>query len=205
MYIFNEHFDAAFLKPPAKIYKALVPDAIKTSINHFYENINMIPTVGNDLLQGEGKAAIKGTWRFLINSTLGLGGLFDVATSFQLPPHSNDLGITFAKWGDTHSPYLVLPFLGPTTIRDAFGSMFEYALMTPYPYLKNDSLLYSLLAVRYVDLRSQILQTDPLLQESFDKYTFLRDAWLANRNFRIQGEQALPEGKEENLGQDYVE
>lgn len=86
--------------------------------------------------------------------------------------------------------------------------MFEYALLTPYPYLENNALLYSLLAVRYIDLRAQLLQTDPLLNESFDKYTFMRDIWLANRSYKINGEhpKVLEESKApEAIGQDYVE
>lgn len=186
---FNMAFDATFLRPPAKLYKAILPSPIRASINNFYNNIYMIPTVANDLLQGEVRYAIKDTGRFVINSTLGLGGLIDVATPNNYPMRVTDLGITFAKWGDKHSPYIVIPFIGPSTIRDGMGILLEYPLLTPYPYIKDDALLYGLIGLRYIDLRSQFLDTDRLIAESLDKYTFIRDAYLQHRQFLITGEQ----------------
>lgn len=186
---FNMAFDATVLKPPAKLYKAVVPAPVRVSINNAYSNILMLPTVANDLLQAEWRYAIKDSWRFLINSTFGVGGLFDVAAkSFSLPPHYNDLGITFAKWGDKNSPYLVIPFLGPSTIRDGMSLPFDY-MLTPYFYIPSSALLTSILGFRYVDLRSQFLDKEPLLNEAIDKYTFIRDAYLQYRNFQITGEQ----------------
>lgn len=189
-YKFNVLFDTLILKPPAKLYKAVLPSAFRSGVNNFYNNINMIPTFANDLLQGEWNYAVKDVGRFVINTTIGVGGVFDVATRFKdLPPRSNDLGITFAKWGDKKSPYIVIPFLGPSTIRDGMGLTFNYFL-TPYPYLQSDTLIWSLLIVRYVDLRSQMLETDKLIEESIDKYAFIRDAYLQHRNYLITGEQA---------------
>ncbi len=193
---FNMAFDATFLKPPAKLYKAVLPAPLRASINNAYNNILMLPTVANDLLQAEGRQAIKDSWRFLINSTFGIAGLFDMAASnFSLPPHYNDLGLTFAKWGDKQSPYIVIPFLGPSTIRDGMGVLFDYTLFTPYPYIRNDAVIYSLLGLRYVDLRSQMFETERLMDEALDKYSFLRDAYLQHRNYLIRGEQ----GETENL------
>lgn len=188
-YKFNAAFDAAVLKPPTKLYVAVIPPPIRAGINNFYNNINMLPTVANDILQAEWNYAIKDTWRFIANTTIGIGGIFDPASTFSLPPHSNDLGLTFAKWGDKKSPYIVIPFLGPSTFRDGMGLMFDYALFTPYPYLHSDPLIYSLLAVRYVDLRSQMLDTERLMADAIDKYAFMRDAYLQHRQYLITGEQ----------------
>ena len=186
---FNMAFDATMLKPPARLYKAVVPGPIRMSINNAYNNVLMLPTVVNDLLQTEWHYAIKDSWRFLLNSSFGIGGLFDVAAkSFSLPPHYNDLGLTFAKWGDKHSPYLVMPFLGPSTIRDAMSLPFDY-MFTPYFYIPSSLVITGILGFRYVDIRSQLLDTDPLLNEALDKYTFIRDAYLQHRNFQISGEQ----------------
>ena len=149
----------------------------------------MLPTVANDVLQADWNATIKDTWRFIVNSTFGIGGIIDVASTFSLPPHSNDIGLTFAKWGDKKSPYLVIPLLGPSTFRDGMGMMFDYALFTPYPYIRQNTVLYSILGVRYVDLRSQMLETDRLLNEGLDKYTLIRDAYLQHRQYLITGEQ----------------
>ena len=186
---FNTVIDSAILKPVAKVYKAVLPSPVRSGINNAYNNVNMLPTVANDLLQADWNYAIKDTWRFIANSTLGIAGILDVATTFNLPPHSNDLGLTFAKWGDKKSPYFVIPLLGPSTFRDGMGLMFDYALFTPYPYIHSNYLLYSLLGIRYIDLRSQMLETDRLIDESFDKYAFIRDAYLQHRHFLITGEQ----------------
>ncbi|KTD59717.1 lipoprotein VacJ-like protein [Legionella sainthelensi] len=187
VYKFNTALDNLLLKPPAKVYRAVIPAPVRKSINNFYNNLDLIPTVGNDLLQAQGKWAIRDSWRFIINSSLGVGGLFDVAKTFGLPPHSNDLGLTLAKWGDKNSPYLVIPFLGPSTLRDGAGWLFQFALYSPYVYINDDTLVYSLLALRYIDLRSQLFDTDRIMDEAFDKYAFMRDAYLQYRNHLITG------------------
>ena len=187
---FNMAFDATMLKPPARFYKAVIPAPIRTGVNNAYNNVQMLPTVANDLLQAQWRYAIKDTWRFMINSTFGVAGFFDVAEGrFSLPPHYTDLGLTFAKWGDKKSPYIVIPFIGPSTIRDGVGMTFDYTLFTPYPWINNDGVIYGLLALRYVDLRSQLFETERLMDEALDKYAFIRDAYLQHRHFLISGEQ----------------
>lgn len=189
VYKFNDTFDRALFKPTAKVYKAMIPAPIRKSVNNFYNNLDLIPTVGNDILQAEGKWAIRDTWRLVINSTLGIGGILDVAQKFGLQPHSNDLGLTLAKWGDKKSPYLVLPLLGPSTLRDGAGWLFQFALYSPYVYINNDAAVYSLLALRFVDLRAQLLDAEPLMNEALDKYAFMRDAYLQHRNYLITGQE----------------
>lgn len=184
---FNRAFDATVLKPLAKLYKVIIPPPIQTATNNFFNNLQLLPTVANDVLQGEGNHAIKDSWRFIINSTIGVGGVLDVASEFGLPLHHNDLGITLAKWGDTDPPYIVLPFLGPSTIRDGFGLMFDYSLFTVYPYIDDDAWLYGLVGYRYIQLRAQLLDTDPLIKESLDPYLFIRDAYIQHRNYLISG------------------
>ncbi|MBN9229776.1 MAG: ABC transporter [Legionella sp. 40-6] len=216
VYQFNSRFDKIVLKPPALMYTKIIPARVRKGINNFYNNLDLIPTVGNDLLQAQGKWAIRDSWRFIINSSLGFGGVLDVAQTFGLPPHSNDLGITLAKWGDKKSPYLVLPLLGPSTIRDGAGWLFQFALYSPYVYINNDAAVYSLLAVRLVDLRSQMFDAERLMDQALDKYAFMRDAYLQHRNYLISGgeqdngslyvddEHAMDKAKSE-AGQDYVD
>ncbi len=187
VHVFNMTFDKFILKPPAKLYRAVVPGPVRKSVNNFYNNLDMIPTVGNDILQAEGKWAIRDSWRFVINSTLGVAGLFDVASTFGLPLHGNDLGLTFAKWGDKKSPYVVLPFLGPSTIRDGSGWLFQFCLYSPYVYIKEDAVVYGLLGLRFIDIRAQYLETEPLLEQALDQYTFIRDAYLQHRQYLITG------------------
>lgn len=186
---FNMVVDKVVLKPTATLYKAILPAPVRSGINNVYNNVNMLPTIANDLLQAKGTQAIKDTWRLIANTTIGVGGIFDVASTFNLPPHSNDLGLTFAQWGDRNSPYIVIPLLGPSTFRDGMGMLFDYTFFTPYPYLNSSIAIYSLLAVRYVDLRSQMLETDHLIAESLDQYAFIRDAYLQHRHYLITGEQ----------------
>lgn len=187
IYKFNVAFDATFLKPPARLYKAVIPGPVRMGVNNFYENINMIPTTANDLLQGDLRQAYRDSWRFFINSTIGIGGVFDPAESFGLPRHTNDLGLTFARWGDKKSPYIMVPFIGPSTIRDGMGMLFEYTIITPYPYITNQGVLYGLLGLRYVDLRAQLFDTERLMQDALDPYSFMRDAYLQHRSFLING------------------
>ena len=184
---FNMAADKVVLKPVALIYKTLIPGFIRKGINNAFNNLDMVPSVANDVLQAEGKWAIKDTWRFAINSTLGIGGLFDVADKMGLPPHYNDLGLTFAKWGDKNSPYLEIPLLGPSTIRDGAGMFFQFALWTPYVYINEDAVAYSLAALRYIDLRTQLLDSERIMGEALDQYSFMRDAYLQHRTYQISG------------------
>lgn len=196
---FNIAVDATLLKPPARAYKAMVPGPVKKGIDNFYRNLHMLPSIANDLLQTEWKHSIRDSWRFLINSTLGIAGFADVATGMGLPEHYNDLGLTFAKWGDAKSPYIVIPLLGPSTVRDGFSELFDFSLFMPYPYLNNYALMYSLLGLRYVDLRAQFLDTETLMNEAIDPYAFVRDAYLQSRNFQINGQEP------DSLGSLYVD
>ena len=204
---FNMAFDATFLKPLAKLYKFILPDSVRVGINNIYNNINILPTAASDLLQGDFKQLPLDFWRFTLNSTVGLAGIIDVAdTHFHLPPHSNDLGLTFARWGDMHSPYIVLPFLGPATIRDGMGILVEYTFLTPYPYIQNNAILYGVLGLRYIDLRSQLFDTEKLMDEAIDPYAFVRDVYLQRRQYQLKGEQrtGTPFVVDDDLGSDYV-
>lgn len=201
---FNMAVDTAVLKPTAKLYRAVLPAFIRKGINNFFNNLDMVPSVANDILQAEGKWAIKDSWRFVINSTLGIGGLIDVAEKFSLPAHYNDLGLTFAKWGDKNSPYIVIPLIGPSTIRDGTGMLFQFALWSPYVYINNDPLAYGLAGLRYIDLRTQLLDSERILDQALDKYSFVRDAYLQHRTYLIAGTEQendslyIEDGNEDN-------
>lgn len=187
VYKFNSAVDATMLQPTAKIYRAILPPFVRKGVNNFFNNLDMVPSVANDILQAEGKWFIKDTWRFAINSTLGIGGLLDVAKQFGLPAHYNDLGLTFAKWGNKQSPYFVIPLIGPSTLRDGSGMLFQFALWSPYVYINDDPLAYGLAGLRYIDLRTQLLDSERILDQALDKYSFMRDAYLQHRNYLING------------------
>lgn len=190
---FNVAFDATFIKPPATLYKNIIPGFVRTGVNNFFSNINMVPTIINDLLQCDLNMAVRDSWRLLVNTTMGIGGVLDVASSMSLAPHNNDLGITFAKWGDMNSPYLVIPFLGPSTVRDGFSTIFNYGVLSPYPYLFDSYVLYGLFGLRVVDLRSQYLSMEAIMTDALDNYTFVRDAFLQMRNHQINGGEVVEE------------
>lgn len=189
-YRFNQQLDRIILKPVATLYSDLVPNPVRSAIHRVYQHINLCSTIANDVLQGQLNQAIQDSWRLWINSTLGLGGLWDPASQCQLPPHTNDMGLTFAKWGDRQSPYLVLPFLGPSTIRDGMGLLFD-TLFTPYFYIPQDPIIYGVLGLRYVDLRASLFDTETILAQAMDDYTLMRDAYLQNRRYLIEGTQPV--------------
>ena len=187
IYAFNDALDRAILKPIAKVYQAIIPAPARTATTHFFDNLNLLPTVANDLLQGSITHAMTDTWRFIINSTLGLAGTLDPATSFGIEKHMNDLGITLARWGDHNSPYIVIPLLGPSTVRDGVGMVFDYTIFSIYPYIEPTSVLYGVLALNAVDTRANFLETDKLIEEALDPYAFVRDAYLQHRHYVITG------------------
>ena len=189
MYQFNKGLDVAFFRPTAFLYKRIVPCPVTKMVNNFFNNLGMLTTIPNDILQGNLYHTCTDITRFVINSTFGRGGLIDVATMGGLTPHVNDTGLTFARWGYRSSNYLVLPILGPSTVRDTLGLPFDYYLFSPYQYfsITRPFRVRAALAVLYgIDRRAQLLDFDETIQQaSIDPYVFIRDAYLQRRNFLI--------------------
>lgn len=169
----------------------------------------MIPTIVNDILQGNFYQATSDTWRLAINTTVGVLGFFDVASNIGLEPNKEDFGLTFAHWGWTQSNYLVLPILGPGTVRDQLAWPLN-AYVTIYPFIDSDDVLYTLIALNLVVRRAELLRYENVLQQAaIDRYTFVRDAYLQRRTYQIErntqlGNPYLEKNKEmidsENLG-----
>ncbi len=186
-YHFNKAFDNVVLKPAATIYRGITPWPVRKGVSNFFGNLGEITTFANDLLQLNFKAAASTLWRFGINSTLGLGGLFDVADRAGVERDPQDFGMTFAKWGYKHSSYLVLPFFGPSTVRDALGIVPDF-LVSPYPNL-DPAIRASLIGGNIINQRSNLLDVQGVVdQASLDPYIFQRNAYLQNRKARISGE-----------------
>jgi phospholipid-binding lipoprotein MlaA len=186
MFRFNQTLDKIFFKPVAKIYKTWVPWPITQGINNFFMNLEQIPTVLNDVLQGDLHHAATDTCRFVINTTLGIGGLIDVASKTNLPMHSQDFGLTLAKWGYKSSSYLVLPILGPRTVRDAISWPINYGVLSVYPYIHDLGWRNGLTAGTFFNTRVQLLDFEQTIQQvSFDDYTFQRNAYLQRRKYLI--------------------
>lgn len=187
MFNINDHLDTAIFKPVARFYNAIMPKPLNEGIHNFFNNLGNLTNIPNDLLQANFFQATNDSWRLVINTTVGIGGLFDVAERMQLKPYQNDFGLTLAKWGFRNSNYLVLPILGPSTPRDLVGIPVDYYAFSIYPYIHPRSTRYELLALWMIDIRAQLLKKQDILDEvSLDKYTFVRNAYMQNRAYKIQ-------------------
>jgi phospholipid-binding lipoprotein MlaA len=183
-YKFNDTLDRAIAKPVAKGYKKVTPRVVRTGVSNFFSNLGTLTTIANDVLQGKMKQAGQDSGRFLLNSTLGLAGLLDPASAAGLERNNEDFGQTLGKWGVKSGPYLMLPILGPSTVRDTFARLpdqFTY----PVNYLEDDSTRYILRGTEFLDLRADLLSLDDQIEKSYDKYAFIRNAWLQRREFLV--------------------
>ena len=195
-YTFNDKFDKAIARPVARGYRAGVPHVVQTGIRNVFDNVDTTITMLNDLLQGEFTPFMHDTSRLLVNTVIGLGGLFDPATAMGIDKNDRDLGQTFGKWGMHPGPYLMLPFLGPSDVRDAFGRLGD-AFSTPRSYIANKYWNYGSWLLEKIDTRSRLLDTDQLIAKAYDPYAFLRNAYLQNRQFKVRGGTSHNEEEEE--------
>lgn len=185
MYKINDALDKAIAKPIARAYNAVMPEPLYGMVNNFYVNVDTVPTVGNDLLQANFYQMTADMWRIVINTTIGVGGLFDVASHMGLQKNYNDFGLTLARWGWTNSSYFIIPILGPSTIRDAGGRFVSYQ-MSVYPWIKDFWVRWGVYAGSLLNQRAQLLKfQDVMDQASLDPYVFMRDAYLQRRAYQI--------------------
>lgn len=185
VFAFNDGVDHYFLAPVARGYQWLTPDPVESSIRNFFSNIDDIMVIGNDLLQFKLVQAGSDTGRFLINTTLGVVGLFDVASKLGLEKHRQDIGITFAHWGVGSGPFLVLPLLGPSTVRDGVGVIANGYLDVITTQVHHIPTRNTLWATQVVDKRASLLAAESLI--TGDRYTFLRDIYFQQRDFLTNG------------------
>lgn len=185
MFSFNDTIDEAVLKPVAAAYRDYVPTPIQSGISNFFSNLGDILVILNDILQGKFSQARDDALRFFTNTVFGLFGIFDVATYMELPKHHEDFGQTLAVWGVSDGPYLVLPFLGASTVRDTAGLLVDSTADPVYNISDND-LRLAAIAVKAIDTRADLLGASKVLdQAAFDRYAFLRDAYLQRRNYLV--------------------
>lgn len=182
MYSFNDTLDVYVMKPVAKGYRAVLPDGVRRSVSNFFANLREPIVILNDLLQGKFGQAFADTGRFLANTTLGVVGLFDVATPIGLERHNEDFGQTLGAWGVGEGAYLVLPFFGPSNIRDGAGLVVDWETYPPN-HMRNDDARWALWAVDVIDTRSRLLDASDVLEQAGgrDPYAFLREAYRQRR------------------------
>jgi phospholipid-binding lipoprotein MlaA len=188
---FNMTLDRFVARPLAVTYDKVMPDPAQRGVANFFRNLDWPVTFINQLLQGKFKQSGISTGRFLVNSTIGVLGIFDVATRMGIPDYDEDFGQTLAKWGYEDSRYLVLPFFGPSTFRDGIGRS-VYGYYHPVSYVAREDHFYTPMVVDLIQTRAGFLSQDDMLEESFDPYTLIRDSWLQNREYKIyDGEPPL--------------
>ena len=195
-YRFNDTFDRAIAQPVARGYRKATPHFVQTGVTNFFDNLEYPIVMVNDLLQGQLKPFLSDTGRLLLNTTVGIGGLMDPATSLGLEKNDREFGQTFGKWGIGSGPYLVIPFLGPSDVRDAFGTLANtYA--DPRAYLHNAYWRYGLWVLRMIDNRAHFLDAQGALDSAYDPYAFLRNVYLQHRDFKVNGGQSANEEQQE--------
>lgn len=193
-YQFNRDVDRAFLKPAADAYVKVTPQLIRTSVSNFFDNVGYLNVILNDFLQGKVSQGFADTGRFLVNSTVGLAGLFDVATAMGMDEHDEDFGQTLGVWGADAGPYLVLPLLGPNTVRDAPGIPVS-AVTNMLFYVGEVAVTAPLAVLGVIDARARAIGAFQFIEEAaLDPYIFTREAYLQRRIFLIyDGSPPRPE------------
>jgi phospholipid-binding lipoprotein MlaA len=190
IFSFNEGLDKVVLKPVATAYKTVLPQPVRNGVSNFFSNVTDPWSAVNLLLQGRVRDSISDFGRFATNSTVGVLGFMDVATDLGMPRHHEDFGRTLGHWGVEPGAYLVLPLLGPSDLRDTAALPVDHFGQLEY-YVDNIRVRNSLLAVRIVSARANLLQAGALFDEmALDKYTFLRDFYLQRRRSQIEGTEA---------------
>ena len=200
MFNFNDALDRWTFKPLAKAYKFVMPDPLEKGVSNIFDNVQEVPNIINGVLQGDVKGAAHDTGRLLVNTTLGIGGLLDVAKHMNLPADEDeDFGQTLAVWGAGQGPYLVLPFFGPTTVRDGFGRPVDF-YSNPTNYIDHKPTEYTVWGLSLLDTRAELLDLEKNL--TGDRYVFVRDVYLQRREFLINnGEVADDFGTEDFEGE----
>ena len=185
VFAFNSAVDRGFAKPLAKVYARVVPRPVRLGVTNFFSNLGQPVSALNALLQGRPVAAGQSLGRFLLNSTLGIGGIFDPATDADIPNQSADFGQTMGVWGWRNSRYLELPLFGPRTLRDGFGLVGD-APLSPLRQVGEDQVRFGLQGLQLVDLRTRLFAVDSMREGAVDEYTLIRDAWMQRRAYQIE-------------------
>jgi len=184
VYKFNDAIDRAVLKPVTKGYVKVLPQPIRTGITNFFANLNTPTVMINDALQGKPRAAASDLGRFVLNTTVGLGGLLDPASTAGLARNNEDFGQTLGVWGVHPGPFIELPIFGPSDLRDAPARVVD-TYTNPQAYVKNTAIRYGMYVPYVLDVRASLLPLDETLKTAFDPYAFLRDAYLQRRAYLV--------------------
>lgn len=194
---FNEGLDKAVLKPAATVYQRVTPALVRKGVDNFFSNVSDVWSLFNNVLQLKPKESVETLFRVGVNTTMGLGGIIDVATELRLERHREDFGQTLGYWGVPTGPYVVLPLFGPSTLRDSLAMPVDRQI-DPVGNLNEVALRNTLTTLRIIDTRSELLQLGNLLDDAaLDKYSFTRDAYLQRRRgLSLEGKPGKAEVQE---------
>ena len=195
---FNNAVDRTVARPLARAYVAAVPRPVRLGVGNFFDNLRQPLTMVNQLLQGRPRDATQTFGRFVVNSTLGIGGLFDPASDLKMKRRSEDFGQTLGTWGWRRSRYIELPFFGPRTVRDVLGMAGDMPL-SPVRQIEDDKTRIFLQGLNLVDTRAQLLSLDSLREGAVDDYALVRDSWLQRRNYQIESHRTPQQPSEGEL------
>jgi phospholipid-binding lipoprotein MlaA len=201
MFTFNDQVDQVALKPAATVYRTVLPGFVQTGVSNFFGNLADVWTAVNNLLQGKGEAGMSDVTRVAINSTFGLVGLLDIASEAGLPKHNEDFGQTLGTWGVPSGSYLVLPLLGPSTVRDTAALPLDIN-GDPWSYKEPAAPRNFGIAVRVIDQRANLLDASSLLEDAaLDRYEFVRDGFLQRRESKIFDGESAPRKRQPKLSE----
>lgn len=186
IYHFNDNMDRAFLKPAAKGYRAVVPSPLRKGLGNALSNLSYTTTLANNILQLKLGHAMEDLSRLIVNTTIGIGGLWDPATKMGIPRNDEDFGQTLGRWGVPAGPYVMLPFFGPSTVRDAPGLGVDILVTDGSHYIEEDKIRYSVLGLEVLDTRVRLLSLDETLAGTYDPYAFIRNAYLQRRDYLVK-------------------
>jgi phospholipid-binding lipoprotein MlaA len=189
VYKFNDAIDRGVMKPVARAYVHVLPRFARTGVSNFVSNLTTPTVMFNDALQGKGLAALGDLGRFLVNTTAGIGGLFDPASQMGLQRNDEDFGRTLGKWGVHPGPFLELPLLGPSDVRDGPAKIVDIFTYPP-TYLTNAYESYGLWGLTFIEERASLLSLDDTLKRTYDPYAFIRDAYLQRRAYLVSDGKA---------------
>lgn len=202
VFTFNEVADKYLLKPVASGYRYITPDFVDTGVSNLFSNLGEPFIVVNDVLQFKLLQALSDTGRFLINSTVGIVGLFDVASMIGLEKHNEDFGQTFGYWGFDTGPYMMLPFFGPSTVRDASGLVSTFLApvsdLEPLGYIQDDVVYWSANGIKYTDIRADLIPQEDMI--TGDRYSFIRNLYLQRREYLVSDGEVEDDFGDDDFG-----
>ena len=201
IYKFDTTLDHAVLRPVARGYVKVAPRPVRTGVSNFFGNLAYTRTIGNDLLQWRLTDFGSDVGRFAVNTTVGIGGIFDPATRIGLEKHDRDFGQTMGKWGVPTGSYLVLPLFGPSDVRDAVGLVPDHFLGVE-SWINNSGVQAGLSVGSVIDRRAQLLSYDHAVDDAFDPYAFVRSAWLQRRDRKVDEDSPQPAPEDLELDPD---